>query len=210
MVKQISLKSQQAAEQYLALLHNLGADASNLLRRKTFLTTFLRDLEKIPHDGKVYGMLLDEKLSMFTQPELKHFYQITGREFYWFWSEDEERLAAMYRGELISVNPFTITTALSLEDLHAASKDYYAEHPHPALAAYSTHLKNSQDEYIRLQWAQSLLYLFKEFEQEDFTYRASVDALVSMIENRTMKQSFLVVVRDFHPIWTATRNLDSL
>lgn len=205
MSKALSLKSQQALDQYLALLHNLAADDSNLLRRKTFITALMRDLERIPHDGRVYGTMVDEKLNMFTQPELRHFYQITAREFYWFWSEDEQKIDAMYRGELISINPFTIVAALPLEDQHRAALAYYAEHPHKALNAYAAHLANSSDAGIRLQWASTLLYTFKDFDQEDFTYRAAVDTLLHLIDNRTMKQSFLVVVRDFHPVWQKNR-----
>lgn len=205
MSKALSLKSQIALDQYLALLHNLAADDSNLLRRKTFITTLMRELERIPHDGRVYGTLVDEKLSMFTQPELRHFYQVTAREFYWFWSEDEQKIDAMYKGELISVNPFTIVPKLPLEELHRAAAAFYDEHPHPALSAYEKHLVTSAEASIRMQWASTLLYTFKDFDQEDFTYRAAVDTLLGMIDNRTMKQSFLVVVRDFHPVWNKTR-----
>lgn len=201
----LSVKSQQALDQYLALLHNLAADDSNLLRRKTFITTLMRDLERIPHDGRVYGILVDEKLNMFTQPELRHFYQITAREFYWFWSEDEQKIDAMYRGELISVNPFTIVATLPLEDQHRAALAYYASTLNKPLAMYKTHLANSSDSSIRLQWASTLLYTFKDFEQEDYTYRAAVDTLLNLIDNRTMKQSFLVVIRDFHPVWQKNR-----
>lgn len=205
MSKPLSLKSQQALDQYLALLHNLAADDSNLLRRKTFITALMRDLERIPHDGRVYGTLVDEKLSMFTQPELRHFYQITAREFYWFWSEDEQKIDAMYRGELISINPFTIVAALPLEEQHRVAQTYYTLTPNRPLDAYRTHLANSNDAEIRLLWASTLLYTFKDFEQEDFTYRAAVDTLLHLIDNRTMKQSFLVVVRDFHPVWQQNR-----
>ena len=205
MSKPLSLKSQQALDQYLALLHNLAADDSNLLRRKTFITALMRDLERIPHDGRVYGTLVDEKLSMFTQPELRHFYQITAREFYWFWSEDEQKIDAMYRGELISVNPFTIVAALPLEEQHRVAQTYYTLTPNRPLDAYRAHLANSNDAEIRLLWASTLLYTFKDFEQEDFTYRAAVDTLLHLIDNRTMKQSFLVVVRDFHPVWQQNR-----
>lgn len=59
-------------------------------------------------------------------------------------------------------------------------------------------MEDAADKAIRLQWAASLLFAFHDFEQADFTYRAAVDTLLNMIENRTMKQSFLVVVRDFH------------
>lgn len=205
MSKALSLKSQQALDQYLALLHNLAADDSNLLRRKTFITALMRDLERIPHDGRVYGTLVDEKLSMFTQPELRHFYQVAAREFYWFWSEDSEKIDAMYKGELISVNPFTIVATLPLEDQHRAAQAFYAATPSRPLDAYQTHLTGSSDADIRLQWASTLLFTFKNFEQEDFTYRAAVDTLLNLIENRTMKQSFLVVVRDFHPVWQKNR-----
>lgn len=205
MSKALSLKSQQALDQYLALLHNLAADDSNLLRRKTFITALMRELEKIPHDGRVYGTLVDEKLNMFTQPELRHFYQVTAREFYWFWSEDEQKIDAMYKGELISVNPFTIVTNLPLEDQHRAAQTHYTEHPNKALDAYRKHLANSSEAAIRTQWASTLLFTFKDFEQEDYTYRAAVDTLLGLIDNRTMKQSFLVVVRDFHPIWQKNR-----
>jgi hypothetical protein len=205
MSKALSLKSQQALDQYLALLHNLAADDSNLLRRKTFITALMRELERIPHDGRVYGALVDEKLNMFTQPELRHFYQITAREFYWFWSEDEQKIDAMYRGELISVNPFTIVAGLPLEEQHRAASDYYSAIPKKPLEAYATHLTKSPDAAIRLQWATTLLYTFKDFDQEDFTYRAAADTLLNMMDNRTMKQSFLVVVRDFHPIWQKNR-----
>lgn len=194
-----SASNQLALDNYLALLHNLGADESNLLRRKTFLTTLLRDLEKIPHDSRVYGILVDEKLAMFTQPELKHFYQSTAREFYWFWSNDDEKVDAMYRGEYITVNPFTITLTESLEDLHRIAQEYYAAHPHPALDAYRRTMTEPSN--IRLQWAMSILYAFKDFEQEDYAYRASVDALLNLINNRTMKQSLLVVVRELHKVW---------
>lgn len=205
MSKALSLKSQQALDQYLALLHNLAADDSNLLRRKTFITALMRELEKIPHDGRVYGTLVDEKLNMFTQPELRHFYQVTAREFYWFWSEDEQKIDAMYKGELISVNPFTIVANLPLEDQHRAAQAHYAEHPSKALDAYRKHLANSSEAAIRTQWASTLLFTFKDFEQEDYTYRAAVDTLLGLIDNRTMKQSFLVVVRDFHPVWQKNR-----
>lgn len=205
MSKALSLKSQQALDQYLSLLDNLAADPSNLLRRKTFITALMRDLEQIPHDGRVYGTMVDEKLSMFTQPELRHFYQITAREFYWFWSEDEQKIDAMYRGELISVNPFTIVSPLPLEEQHRAAHDFYAANPSKALEGYTAHLTSSSDAKIRLQWASTLLFTFKDFEQEDFTYRAAVDTLLNLIDNRTMKQSFLVVVRDFHPIWQKHR-----
>lgn len=203
MSKNLSLKSQQALDQYLALLHNLAADDSNLLRRKTFITTLMRELERIPHDGHVYGTLVDEKLAMFTQPELKHFYQVTAREFYWFWSEDEQKIDAMYKGELISVNPFTIVPNFSLDELHSIAQNYYNVHRHPALVAYLEHLNHihSNESNIRMQWASNILYAFKDFDQEDFTYRAAVDTLLNLMDNRTMKQSFLVVVRDFHPIW---------
>lgn len=205
MSKALSQKSQIALDQYLALLHNLAADDSNLLRRKTFITTLMRELERIPHDGRVYGTLVDEKLGMFTQPELRHFYQVTAREFYWFWSEDEQKIDAMYKGELISVNPFTIVSKLPLEELHRAAMVFYADHPSQAVAAYQKHLVNSAEANIRMQWASTLLYTFKDFEQEDYTYRAAVDTLLGMIDNRTMKQSFLVVVRDFHPVWSKNR-----
>lgn len=205
MSKALSLKSQQALDQYLALLHNLAADDSNLLRRKTFITALMRDLERIPHDGRVYGTLVDEKLNMFTQPELRHFYQVTAREFYWFWSEDSEKIDAVYKGELISVNPFTIVATLPLEEQHRAAKNFYAATPNRPLDAYEAHLVDSGDADIRLQWASTLLFTFKDFEQEDFTYRAAVDTLLNLIENRTMKQSFLVVVRDFHPVWQKNR-----
>lgn len=205
MSKSLSIKSQQALDQYLALLHNLAADDSNLLRRKTFITALMRDLERIPHDGRVYGTLVDEKLNMFTQPELRHFYQITAREFYWFWSEDSEKIDAMYKGELISVNPFTIVATLPLEEQHRAAQNFYAATPNRPMEAYETHLANSSDAAIRLQWASTLLFTFKDFEQEDFTYRAAVDTLLNLIDNRTMKQSFLVVVRDFHLIWQKNR-----
>lgn len=205
MSKVLSLKSQQALDQYLALLHNLAADDSNLLRRKTFITALMRELERIPHDGRVYGTLVDEKLSMFTQPELRHFYQVTAREFYWFWSEDEQKLAAMYKGELISVNPFTIVPTLPLEEQHRAALAFYAATPNKPLDAYAEYLGNSTEAAIRMQWASTLLYTFKDFDQEDFTYRAAVDTLLNLIDNRTMKQSFLVVVRDFHPVWQKNR-----
>ena len=205
MSKALSLKSQQALDQYLALLHNLAADDSNLLRRKTFITALMRELENIPHDGRVYGTLVDEKLNMFTQPELRHFYQVTAREFYWFWSEDEQKIDAMYKGELISVNPFTIVASLPLDDQHRAAQAYYSDHPSKALDAYRSHLTNSSEAAIRTQWARTLLFTFKDFEQEDFTYRAAVDTLLGLIDNRTMKQSFLVVVRDFHPVWQKNR-----
>lgn len=204
MSKMLSLKSQRALDQYLALLHNLDADESNLLRRKTFVTTLMRELERIPHDGKVYGTLVDEKLAMFTQPELKHFYQVTAREFYWFWSEDEKKIDAMYQGELISVNPFTIVLDTVLEDLHSLASNHYQKTPHTALESYKKHLGHlhtPQDSKMRMQWASSLLYTFKDFVQEDFTYRAAVDTLINAMESRTMKQSFLVVVRDFHSHW---------
>ena len=205
MSKPLSLKSQQALDQYLALLHNLAADGSNLLRRKTFITSLMRELERIPHDGHVYGTLVEEKLNMFTQPELRHFYQITAREFYWFWSEDEQKIDAMYKGEVISVNPFTIVITLPLEEQHRAAQAYYSSVPNRALEAYKLHLLNSAEANIRTQWACTLLYTFKDFEQEDFTYRAAVDTLLGLIDNRTMKQSFLVVVRDFHPVWQKNR-----
>ena len=202
MAKKISPKSQQALDQYLALLHKLGADDSNLLRRRTFITTLIHDLEKIPHDGRVYSTLVDEKLSMFTQIELRNFYQVTAREFYSFWTDDESRINAMMSGgDAISVNPFTITLNFSLDELHVRANAHFKEHPHPALMAYETHLEDAADKAIRLQWAAFLLFAFHDFEQADFTYRAAVDTLLNMIENRTMKQSFLVVVRDFHPIW---------
>lgn len=200
-----SAGSKLALDNYLALLHNLGADESNLLRRKTFLTTLLRDLEKIPHDGHVYGTLVDEKLAVFTQPELKQFYQSTAREFYWFWSNDDEKIDAMYKGENITINPFTITIATPLEVVHQHAQAYYIAHPHPALNIYRQAMLEPSN--IRLQWAMSILYTFKDFEQEDYAYRAAVDALLNLINNRTMKQSLLVVVREFHKVWRNHRKV---
>lgn len=205
MAKQLDEMTQAAMDQYLSLLHNLGADQSNLLKRRTFLTMIMMELERIPHDGAVYGALVEEKLHMFTQPELRHFYQVTAREFFWFWSHDEERIAAMYEGRYISVNPFTITLHEDLETLHQKAREYFEAQPHPALTHYRAQVQPLKDGSARAQWACTLLYTIKDFEQEDFTYRAAVDTLLHAIENLTMKKSFLVVVRDFHQFWQDAR-----
>ena len=119
--------------------------------------------------------------------------------------DDEERIAAMYEGRYISVNPFTVTLHEDLETLHQKAREYFEAHPHPALTHYRAQVQPLKDGSARAQWACTLLYTIKDFEQEDFTYRAAVDTLLHAIENLTMKKSFLVVVRDFHQFWQDAR-----
>jgi len=201
MLKHINFKTQQLLDLYLSLLSKLGADESNLLRRRTFIITLMRDLEKIPYDAKVYGTLVEEKLSLFTQPELKRFYKVTAREFWWFLSGDNLRIEAMYRGELISVNPFVINIEVTLDDLHQQAENYYLSNIDPCIIAYHKKISGQSDSASRIQWAKTILFILKDFEQADYTYRSAVDALANTIDSRTMKQSFLMVARDFHSVW---------
>jgi hypothetical protein len=199
----ISTKSEETLDRYVNVVKHFGADEANLKRRRAFLIMLLRELEKIPHDGQVYGALLEDKLGLFSQPELKHFYQTIAREFYWFWSNDTIRIQQIERGEGLTLNPFCITIGKSLADQHMDAQTYYMNHPNAALNDYHQHLvkNNIRDLGIRIQWAQTLMYTFKDFDQDSDIYRSAVDAVLNVIDNKTMRQSFLVVVRDFHKFW---------
>lgn len=199
----ISQRSEDVLNTYIQVVENYGADVSNIKRRRAFLSMLLRDLEKIPNDGNVYGALLEEKLSLFAQPELKHFYQTIAREFFWFWSENTERISQMKRGEGLTLNPFCISITKPLSEQHMDAQVYYLNHPNDALNKYQNYLeeKDVPDIGVRVQWAQTLLYTFKDFDQDPDIYRSAVDAVLNVIDTKTMRQSFLVVVRDFYRFW---------
>lgn len=192
-----------ALSMYLGLLASKGATVGNLIRRKTFLTMLLRELEKFPATEKVYGALVEEKLKSFGQEELRHFFQVTAREFYWFWTDDKEKVSAYRSGsEQIAVNPFRIHLVNTLNELQKMADEHFDTKPHESLTAYYDALgKNDKKASVRLPLARVLLYVFRNFDQQSDMFRAAVTAISEKYESTVGREGFLFIAREFYPIW---------
>lgn len=198
-------------ELYLALLEEKGAVEGNLIRRRTFLNMLLKDLQNLPATEKVYGALVEEKLRSFGQEELRHFFQVTAREFYWFWIGDSAKIEQYVNGtEKISVNPFRIQLNETLEELQVQADAHFINTLHPALVAYAGVLGRDQKKAsARLQVARLLLYVFREFDQQPDMFRAGVSALADKYTSAVAKESFLFIVREFYPVWLAACSIEA-
>lgn len=204
--KQSIPATQSPLDTYLTLLAEKGAVEGNLIRRRTFLTMLLKDLQNLPATEKVYGALVEEKLKSFGQEELRHFFQVTAREFYWFWIGDAARIAAYKSGaEKISVNPFRLHLVSTLEELQAQSDAHFGSIKHPALDAYEKMLDmDARKTGPRLPVARMVLYAFRDFDQHSDMFRAAVSAIADKYPTTVGRESFLFIVREFYPIWLGT------
>lgn len=197
-------------ETYLSLLAGKGAVEGNLIRRRTFLTMLLKELQNHPASEKVYGALVEDKLRSFGQEELRHFFQVTAREFYWFWVGDAARVAAFKSGaEKISVNPFRLHLVNTLEELQSQADAHFNSTPHPALDTYKEKLgADEKKTNPRLSVARMVLYAFRDFDQHSDMFRAAVSAIADKYTNTVGRESFLFIIREFYPIWLDTCNVD--
>lgn len=192
-----------ALEAYLGLLIQKGASDANIFRRRTFLTRLLKDLVNLPNTEKVYGALVEEKLVSFGQDELRHFFQVTAREFYWFWINDADKVGAYVSGkENISVNPFRLHLAGPIDELHVQADAYFNGCPSSIISTYAASLAMPVEQAsMRLKYARLLLFVFRDFEQHPDMFRAAVSALTEKFSSVVTRETFLVIVREFYPIW---------
>lgn len=196
---------------YLSVLEKLGASEPNLLRRRTFLSALLRDLSRLPHTERVYGAVVDARVQAFGQPEMRHFFKTSAREFYTFWIDDQSQISAFVSGSAhLLVEPVHIHLPLPLSDIQLLADQWFADKHSAALSAYSDSVKaqaNHTD--IRLQWARLILYAFREFDQDPDMFRAAVSAISDAFATNVERESFLVVVREFYPLWVGAGAIQS-
>jgi hypothetical protein len=196
---------------YLSVLAKLGASEPNLLRRRTFLSALLKDLSRFPHTEKVYGALVDARVQSFGQPEMRHFFKTSAREFYAFWIDDKARIEAIVTGvEPLLVEPVHIHLSAPIDALQALADEWFANQESHALSAYAASVAaHANHTDIRLQWARLILYAFRDFEPVPDMFRASVSAVAEAFPNAVQRESFLVVVREFYPLWAAANALNA-
>lgn len=196
---------------YLAVLEKLGASEPNLLRRRTFLNALLRDLSRLPNTERVYGAVVDARVQAFGQPEMRHFFKTSAREFYAFWIGDHAQIEALVSGAVqLLVEPVLIQLALPVADIQLLADQWFADKESAALTAYAASVAaHANHTDIRLQWARLILYAFRDFEQVPDMFRAAVTAVSGAFSTTVERESFLGVVREFYPLWVGAGAVNS-
>lgn len=190
-------------EQYIAIIKELGASNSNISKRRHFLTTLCRALDGKQKNKGIYDYILNNQLERFNLGETKFLYEVTGREFFPFWKDDQDSINRMLRDGRFLVNPIKIIVNGNVQDIVRTIKKG-AKFEKPGLELYLKNIyekdKNQTLLNKRNVWLNILLWILKDVEKTNDGYRAAVNACVMLFDDYP-SQEFFDTIRGYFVYW---------
>jgi hypothetical protein len=208
-----SLDTQQAdtaLTAYLSLLKSKGAATSLVTRRKHILRHVLSALDgqgiQFEHDDDAgYRHAVDFTITKFPDEQQVEIIS-AAREFYPFWIGDLKTIARLNAANALALEHAQVDVRGSLVEMfERMDADPWSRAEQPCLVEYIKRL-NSQNQSdavvdIRDRLLQLLLYVIRHADPTPTTYRAGVDAMLTLFTKEDGRRLFVDLAREFFYFW---------
>jgi hypothetical protein len=195
---------------YVSLLKNKGAATSLVTRRKHMLRHLLSALESqgdgfIHDDDAGYRHAVDGTIARF--PDEQQFEIISAaREFYPFWIGDLKTIARLNAADALALDHAPVDVRGSLVEMfERLDRDPWSRQDQACLVEYIKRLsEQGQGDAvidIRERLLQLLLFVIRHAEPTPTSYRAGVDAMLTLFSKEDARRLFVDVAREFFYFW---------
>jgi hypothetical protein len=201
--------AETALTAYLNLLKNKGAATSVITRRKHFLRHLLTALEgdtaPASSNDAYYRRAVDATLVKFPDEQKMEFISMA-REFHPFWLGDMKTIARLNAADALSLQHTPVDVSGTLIDMfERLDADPWSRQEQTCLKAYLERLQQGGADDavvdIRERLLLLLLYVIRRAEQTPFSYRAGVEAMLTLFSKEDTRRVFLDVAREFFYFW---------
>jgi hypothetical protein len=206
-----SAHADTALTAYVSLLKGKGAATSLVTRRKHILRHMLTALESqsdqfIHDDDAGYRRAVDNTISRF--PDEQQFEIISAaREFYPFWMGDLKTIARLNAADALALDHAPVDVRGTLVEMfERMDNDPWSRQKQDSLVEYIKQLNalGQGDAVIdiRERLLQLLLFVIRHAEPTPTSYRAGVDAMLTLFAKEDARRLFVDVAREFFYFWT--------